>query len=135
MLGSLHDVFVIRSDSKYKEKIFSKNDLKKEIIYTPRKISKTTINLLKILGISEENSNIKNITYSTMLELLKKEDIIGIITKEYITNELETNELSILKTDFELEPIDFGIYYNKENYFNKLQILINIIKNEKLNQI
>lgn len=70
-----------------------------------------------------------------MLELLKKEDIIGIITKEYITNELETNELSILKTDFELEPIDFGIYYNKENYFNKLQILINIIKNEKLNQI
>ena len=32
----------------------------------------------------------ENITYSTMLELLKNEDIIGIITKEYIKNELET---------------------------------------------
>ena len=66
-LGSLHDVFIVRADSKYKEKVFSKEDLKKETIYTPRKISKTTINLLKKLEISEEDSNIKNITYSTML--------------------------------------------------------------------
>lgn len=131
-LGSLHDVFIVRADSKYKEKVFSKDDLKKETIYTPRKISKTTINLLKKLEISEEDSNIKNITYSTMLELLKTEDIIGIITKEYIKNELETNKLSILKTNFELEPIDFGIYYNIENRFKELQILIDIIKNESL---
>lgn len=131
-LGSLHDVFIVRADSKYKEKVFSKEDLKKETIYTPRKISKTTINLLKKLEISEEDSNIKNITYSTMLELLKNEDIIGIITKEYIKNELETNKLSILKTNFELEPIDFGIYYNIENRFKELQILIDIIKNESL---
>lgn len=131
-LGSLHDVFIVRADSKYKEKVFSKDDLKKETIYTPRKISKTTINLLKKLEISEEDSNIKNITYSTMLELSKTEDIIGIITKEYIKNELETNKLSILKTNFELEPIDFGIYYNIENRFKELQILIDIIKNESL---
>lgn len=131
-LGSLHDVFIVRADSKYKEKVFSKDDLKKETIYTPRKISKTTINLLKKLEISEEDSNIKNITFSTMLELLKTEDIIGIITKEYIKNELETNKLSILKTNFELEPIDFGIYYNIENRFKELQILIDIIKNESL---
>lgn len=131
-LGSLHDVFIVRADSKYKEKVFSKDDLKKETIYTPRKISKTTINLLKKLEISEEDSNIKNITYSTMLELLKTEDIIGIITKEYIKNELETNKLSILKTNFELNPIDFGIYYNIENRFKELQILIDIIKNESL---
>ena len=131
-LGSLHDVFIVRADSKYKEKIFSKNDLKKEIIYTPRKISKTTINLLKTLEITGEETNIKNITYSTMLELLKSEDIIGIITKEYIRNELETNKLSILKTNFELKPIDFGIYYNTENFFKELKILIDIIKNESL---
>ncbi len=131
-LGSLHDVFIVRTDSKYKEKIFSKNDLKKEIIYTPRKISKTTINLLKALEISEADSNIKNITYSTMLELLKTEDIIGIITKEYIKTELEANQLSILNTNFELEPIDYGIYYNTENYFQELQILIDIIKKETL---
>ena len=67
-----------------------------------------------------------------MLELLKTEDIIGIITKEYIKNELETNKLSILKTNFELKPIDFGIYYNIENRFKELQILIDIIKNESL---
>ena len=131
-LGSLHDVFIVRADSKYKEKVFSKDDLKKETIYTPRKMSKTTINLLKTLEISEEDSNIKNITYSTLLELLKTEDIIGIITKEYIKNELEMNKLSILKTNFELEPIDFGIYYNIENRFKELQILIDIIKNESL---
>lgn len=131
-LGALHDVFIIRADSKYKENVFSKDDLKKETIYTPKKISRTTINLLKTLEISEEDSNIKNITYSTMLELLKTEDIIGIITKEYIKNELEMNKLSILKTNFELEPIDFGIYYNIENRFKELQILIDIIKNESL---
>lgn len=131
-LGSLHDVFIIRPDSKYNEKIFSKNDLKKETIYTPRKISITTTNLLKTLEISNEDPNIKNITYSTMLELLKNEDIIGIITKEYIKNELEMNKLSILKTNFVLEPIDFGIYYNIENRFKELQILIDIIKNESL---
>ena len=133
-LGSLHDVFIVRSDSKYNEKIFSKNDLKKETIYTPRKISVTTCNLLKTLEISDENPNIKNITYSTMLELLKNEDIIGIITREYIKNELESNKLSILKTNFELEPIDFGIYYNIKNSFKELQILIDIIKNERLKQ-
>ena len=33
-LGSLHDVFIVRADSKYKEKVFSKEDLKKETIYT-----------------------------------------------------------------------------------------------------
>lgn len=129
-LGYLHDVFIIRSDSKYNGKIFSKKDLKKEKIYTPRKISVTTMNLLKMLEISEEESNVKNITYSTMLELLKKEDIIGIITKEYIKDELEANKLNILKTDFELEPIEFGIYYNVKNNFKELQILINMIKNE-----
>lgn len=129
-LGSLHDVFVVRSDSKYNGKIFSKKDLKKEKIYTPRKISITTMNLLKTLEILEEAPNVKNITYSTMLELLKKEDIIGVITKEYIKNELETNKLNILKTDFELEPIEFGMYYNVKNNFKELQILIDIIKNE-----
>lgn len=131
-LGSLHDVFIVRTDSKYKEKTFSKDDLKKEIIYTPRKISKTTINLLKELEISEDNATIKNITYSTMLELLKTEDIIGIIAREYIEDELEMNKLSTLKTNFELESIDFGIYYNTENHFKALQILIDIIKNESL---
>lgn len=133
-LGTLHDVFIARSDSKYNEKIFSKNDLKKEKLYTPRNISITTINLLKTLEISDKEPNIKKITYSTMLELLKNEDIIGIITKEYIKTELKTNKLSILKTNFELEPVDFGIYYNTENRFKELQILMNIIKNESLNK-
>ncbi len=131
-LGFLHDVFIVRADSKYNKRVFSKNDLKKEKIYTPRKISITTINLLKTLELSDEAPNIKNITYSTMLELLKSEDIIGIITEEYIKNELETNKLSVLRTNFELEPVVFGIYYNIENNFKELQILIDIIKNERL---
>ena len=54
-----------------------------------------------------------------MLGILKTEDSIGIITKEYIKDELEGNKLAILKTDFEFEPMEFGIYINKENKYDQ----------------
>ncbi|MCI8640428.1 MAG: LysR family transcriptional regulator [Clostridia bacterium] len=129
-LGFLHDVFVVRNNSKYNNTLFSKKDLKKEKIYTLRNISGTTINLLNSLEISNESLNVKNITYSTLLELLKSEDIIAVLTKEYIKNELETNKLNILKTDFELDSIEFGFYYNVKNRFKELQMLISILKSD-----
>ena len=131
-LGLLHDIFVINTNSKYKDKIFNKEQLSKEKIYTPKRTSITTINLMKELNLTDGMENIKNITYTTMLGILKTEDSIGLITKEYIKDELKENKLAILKTDFEFEPMEFGIYINKENKFKELKDLIKIMKNEFL---
>lgn len=131
-LGLLHDIFVINTNSKYKDKVFNKEELAKEKIYTPKRTSITTINLMKELKLTDGMENIKNITYTTMLGILKTEDSIGLITKEYIKDELKENKLAILKTDFEFEPMEFGIYINKENKFKELKDLIKIMKNEFL---
>lgn len=131
-LGLLHDIFVINTNSRYKDIVFSKEKLAQEKIYDPKKTSLTSINLMKELKLTADTENIKNITYTTMLGILKTEDSIGIITKEYIKDELEGNKLAILKTDFEFEPMEFGIYINKENKFKELKDLIKIMKNEFL---
>ena len=131
-LGLLHDIFVINTNSKYKDKILNKQQLSKEKIYTPKRTSITTINLMKELNLTDGMENIKNITYTTMLGILKTEDSIGLITKEYIKDELKENKLAILKTDFKFEPMEFGIYINKENKFKELKDLIKIMKNEFL---
>lgn len=131
-LGLLHDIFVINTNSKYKDKVFNKEELAKEKIYTPKRTSITTINLMKELNLTDGMENIKNIPYTTMLGILKTEDSIGLITKEYIKDELKENKLAILNTDFEFEPMEFGIYINKENKFKELKDLIKIMKNEFL---
>lgn len=131
-LGLLHDIFVINTNSKYKDKVFNKKELAKEKIYTPKRTSITTINLMKELNLTDGMENIKNITYTTMLGILKTEDSIGLITKEYIKDELKENKLAILKTDFEFDPMEFGIYIYKENKFKELKDLIKIMKNEFL---
>ncbi len=131
-LGLLHDIFVINTNSRYKDIVFSKEKLAQEKIYAPKKTSLTSINLMKELKLTADTENIKNITYTTMLGILKTEDSIGIITKEYIKDELEGNKLAKLKTDFEFEPMEFGIYINKENKFKELKDLIKIMKNEFL---
>lgn len=127
-LGLLHDIFVINTNSRYKDIVFSKEKLAQEKIYAPKKTSLTSINLMKELKLTADTENIKNITYTTMLGILKTEDSIGIITKEYIKDELEENKLAILKTDFEFEPMEFGIYINTENKFKELKDLIKIMK-------
>lgn len=131
-LGLLHDIFVINTNSRYKDIVFSKEKLAQEKIYVPKKTSLTSINLMKELKLTADTENIKNITYTTMLGILKTEDSIGIITKEYIKDELEENKLAILKTDFEFEPMEFGIYINTENKFKELKDLIKIMKKEFL---
>ena len=131
-LGLLHDIFVINTNSRYKDIVFSKEKLAQEKIYAPKKTSLTSINLMKELKLTDGMENIKNITYTTMLGILKTEESIGLITKEYIKDELKENKLAILNTDFEFEPMEFGIYINKENKFKELKDLIKIMKNEFL---
>ncbi len=130
-LGKLHDIFVVNTHSPLLNKVLTKNDLKHEIIYTPRKSSLTTQNLMKSLDLpcDKEVHYIKNMTYSTMLGIIKKDKGIGIITHEYILDELKENKLSILKTDFALEPLAFGFYINSTNKFNELNDFIKILKN------
>lgn len=130
-LGKLHDIFVVNTHSPLLNKVLTKNDLKHEIIYTPRKSSLTTQNLMKSLGLpyDKEVNYIKNMTYSTMLGIIKNDTGIGIITKEYILDELKENKISVLKTDFELEPLEFGLYINSINKFNELNDFIKILKN------
>lgn len=129
-LGYLHDIFIINTDSRYIGKTLTKEELKNEIIYTPKKTSITTIKLMETLELDKERENIRNITYTTMLGILKNEDSIGIITKEYIKDELDEGKLSILKTDFELEPLEYGIYINIDNRFKELNDLIRIMEDE-----
>lgn len=130
-LGNLHDIFVVNTNSRFANKTLSKESLKNEIIYTPKKTSLTTINLMKELDLEgTEKENIKNVTYTTMLGILKNEDSIGIITKEYIQDDLKENKICELNTDFKLPPLEFGIYLNKNNKFDELSSLIRIIKKE-----
>ena len=130
-LGYLHDIFVVNTNSRFIGKTLSKEDLKNEVIYTPKKTSLTAINFMKALGI-EARENIKNVTYTTMLGILKNEDSIGIITKEYIEEELKDNKISELSTELKLKPIEFGIYLNNDNKFKELNSLVKIIKKEFL---
>lgn len=60
---------------------------------------------------------------------MKSQDIIAVITQEYIQDKLENKELCLLDTDLKLEPAEYGIYYNINNKSNELNKLIEILKN------
>ena len=62
------------------------------------------------------------------MELLKFRDIIGVVTKEYIEDELSNNDLKVLDVGFLLEPTEYGIYYNVNNKYKELNNLIEILK-------
>jgi len=126
----LHDVFIVNSNSKYLGQKLSKNDLKKITIYTLKKFSSAYQNLVNALEFkTNDETNIKNITYSGIIEILKSQDIISVITQEYIEDKLENNELSLLDTDLKLEPAEYGIYYNINNKSKELNKLIELFKN------
>ena len=133
-LGFLHDVFFTKYNSKYSNRTLSKEDLQKEIIYSNilKYNAISTLNLKKILGFGDltNEKNIRPISTSVMIEILKKEDSIGFMTKEFIQEELDSNTLEIIHTSFDIEPTEYGIYYNKNNKFDKLNDLIDCIKTE-----
>ena len=65
-----------------------------------------------------------------IIELFKKEEAIGFLTKEFIQEELDENKLEVLKVSFKIEPTEYGIYYNKNNKFKQLSELIECILEE-----
>lgn len=60
---------------------------------------------------------------------MKSQDIIAVITQEYIQDKLENKELCLLNTDLKLEPVEYGIYYNINNKTKELSKLIEVFKN------
>jgi len=82
--------------------------------------------LMKLMN--NKNLCLKNSSYSSILELTNKTNSIGLITKEYISNDkLEEFNLVELETEFDLEPVEFGVYYNIDRK-NEVNYLIKIIK-------
>ena len=133
-LGTLHVAFITKYGSKYTNKIFSLNELKKELIYTNSINSNAvSVSILKELFNSDDLRNfpnLKSVTINTIVEILKKEDALGFITTEFIKEELDSKKLAIVKTDFEIPSNEYGIYYNKNNKFQALEYLIDCIIKE-----
>lgn len=129
-ISSLSDILVATYNSKLVNKTISIQDLKNKVFYMPRETSSTTINFLETIDCdSKDLKNVKNITYNTMVKLIKSnEACIGLVTKEYIKEELKNKELIILSTEFDIPKLEFGIYLNKDNQFKELNKLVNIIK-------
>ena len=65
-----------------------------------------------------------------MLEVLKIENRIGSISKEFIKKELQDGTFKILKTNFSLPKQEYGLYYNKKNKFKELNNYIKLIEKE-----
>ena len=116
-LGEFTDALVVRSGSKYIG--LSKEELKKEEVYTLKTFSRTYENLIEELNYNEEETiNIKNVNFSGIMDLLSSRDIIAYLPKEYIKDYLDDNTLVILSESDKKET--FGIYYNNNNNINKL---------------
>ncbi len=128
-IGELHDVFIVNANSQYAHKKISKEDLRNTTIYTLKQFSSAYQNLVKQLEYSENDTiNIENVNYTAMLELLKVRDVITVITKEYVEEKLECQELRILDVGFSLPNAEFGVYYHVNNNFKELKDLTEILK-------
>ncbi len=128
-IGELHDVFVVNANSKYLNKKLSKNDLRNIKIYTLKKFSSAYQNLIKELEYDEKTiTNVDNVNYTAILELLKVRDIVTVITKEYVEEKLANNELCVLDVGFLLPNAEFGLYYNVNNNFKELKELVEIFE-------
>ena len=131
-IGNLHDVFIVNSKSQYLNRKISKRDLRNIKIYTLKKFSSAYQNLVKVLEYkSNDKINIANIDFTGIMELLKCRDIIAVVTKEYIEEQLTNNELHLLNVGFSLIPAEYGVYYNVNNKFKELDKLIEILKDKR----
>lgn len=75
----------------------------------------------------EEFCNIKHVIYKTIVEIVKNNDGIGLVTKEFVEQEIKNNEIKILDIDFKIKPLEFGIYLNR-NSFKELKQFVDVIK-------
>lgn len=125
-LGKLNDIFIINKNSDIANKVLTLEEIEKKIIYVPRKYAQTVTRLNELT--KNKKLNLKNSSYNTILEITSKSNAIGLITKEYVEKEkLKKYNLVELKTELELQPIEFGIYVNVERK-KEVNCLMKIIK-------
>ena len=117
----------------YKEKL-TIDDLKSKTIYMPRKSSITTKNFFEsIKGLSTNNIKTNNINYRTILEMLKYDSNIALVTKEIIEEELDSKIYNQLNTTFKINPLEYGIYVNINNKFKELNRFVKELKETSYN--
>ena len=125
-IGFLNDIFIANKDLDFANKIVSKKELEDTTIYVPRKYAQTVTRVENLLN--NKNLNFKNSSYNTILELASKSNSIGLITREYIDSaKLKEYNLVELKTELNLEPVEFGIYFKTERK-KEVNFLIKVIK-------
>lgn len=129
-IGYLHDEFIVNANSKYTREKFIPNKFNMTTIYTLRKASGTYTNLLQTLKANNvKKPEIKDMTFSSIIEILKNEDVLTFITKEYVKEELEDKKLKIIDTGLFFSPIQYGIYYNTKNNLKNTKKIVKYFKN------
>lgn len=132
-IGEIQDILVVNNNSKLLGKKIRIEDIIDMQICLPRKGSVTTNNFINALQIEEDKLvNAKHITYNAMLDIIEENnEVVGLISKEYIEKELNNKEISELTTEFKIPPIEYGVYINKKNKFKELNQLVKFIRENK----
>lgn len=126
-LGELEDIFICGNKANFgKHKELKVLDNK--ILYVPRNNSIALEKMLELLEKNNIKPIIKRVDSTTMVKLVKDSSNIGFITKEYISEELEKEEIKELQLDIDIPKSEFGIYYIEDNKFKELTDFIKIIK-------
>lgn len=134
-LGEWNEVLIANQNYKRKNKLITLEELKNTTIYMPKKTSETAHNFFQSLNSKYEDfKDIKHATYKTITEIIKNNDGVGLVTKEFVEEEINKHNLCILNTEFYIKPMEFGIYINKERKFKELNTFIEIIENHFANK-
>lgn len=127
-LGYLHDVIVASKDSEFANKQLTIEDLENNVIYGPRHYAQAVRRIKDLM--QGKNLNLNNSSYKTILELSSLGKVLGLVTREYVTNEeFKKYNLVEVNTEIDLGKIEFGIYLNGSR-FKELNNLIKIIETE-----
>ena len=120
-IKKLHDIFVVNKDSKYKDKIINKKDLRTlPLVLLPFSAS----NRMNFNKFCRTN----NIIINPLMEIgndLIIEDCalnglgVGLVVREYVQSKLDNNELFELKTSFDLKEKDL-VYLIDSNRTNNI---------------
>ncbi len=134
-LGEWNEVLIANQNYKRKSKLITLEKLKNTTIYMPKKTSETAHNFFQSLNSKYEDfKDIKHATYKTITEIIKNNDGVGLVTKEFVEEEIKKHNLCILNTEFHIKPIEFGIYINRERKFKELNKFVEIIENHFINK-
>ena len=125
-LGYLHDVIITGKNGVFANQELTLENIEDQMIYTPRNYAQA-VTRIKELTVGKK-LKLKNSSYHTILELASSGKALGLITKEYVSQEdYKKFELVEVKTSIKLGKIEFAIFMNT-NKCKELNDLIKLIK-------